>query len=74
MQEIDPENDTEEKERILREGLRALGNAAVAFSGGVDSTYLLKIAHEELGEHGIAVTMHGPACSGREMKESGRVL
>lgn len=60
----------EEKERILREGLRTLGNAAVAFSGGVDSTYLLKIAHEELGEHGIAVTMRAGMFPGREMKEA----
>ena len=42
MQEMNPEmiRKAEEKERILREGLRTLGNAAVAFSGGVDSTYL----------------------------------
>jgi pyridinium-3,5-biscarboxylic acid mononucleotide sulfurtransferase len=32
----------------------------VAFSGGIDSTVVLKIAHEELGEHALAVTAVSP--------------
>ena len=46
----------EEKELILRKYLRNLGSVVVAFSSGVDSTYLLKVAHEELGDKAIAVT------------------
>lgn len=36
--------------------LKGYGSVAVAFSGGVDSTFLLKAAHEALGENTVAVT------------------
>jgi len=45
-----------EKEKRLRAYLREAGDALVAFSGGVDSTYLLKVAHDELGARAVAVT------------------
>ncbi len=45
------------KEEKLKELLRKEGAIAVAFSGGVDSTYLLHVAHEVLGENVLAVTV-----------------
>ncbi len=62
--------DLQEKYFKLREILRSLGNVAVAFSGGVDSTFLLKTAHDVLGDQAIAVTACSAAFPQREKNEA----
>ena len=44
------------KERRLRELLRGLESVVVAFSGGVDSALVLKIASDELGARALGIT------------------
>jgi uncharacterized protein len=44
----------------LRRMISDMQSVLVAFSGGIDSTVVLKIAHEQLGEHALAVTAVSP--------------
>ena len=50
MKSINPKKEINEKIERVKERLRALGNVIVAFSGGKDSFFLLKIALETLGK------------------------
>ena len=52
-----------EKERSLRSLMRKLQRVLVAYSGGVDSSYLAKIATDELGQDAVCVIGLSPSVS-----------
>jgi pyridinium-3,5-biscarboxylic acid mononucleotide sulfurtransferase len=59
-----------EKLRQMKGSLRALDGALVAFSAGVDSTFVLAVAREVLGDRVLALTAHSPSVPQAERAEA----
>jgi pyridinium-3,5-biscarboxylic acid mononucleotide sulfurtransferase len=58
------------KYAALRELIRGYGSCLVAYSGGVDSVFLARVAHDVLGERALAVIADSPSLPRRELREA----
>ena len=61
------------KEHVLRTMMRGMNRVVVAYSGGVDSTYLAAVATQELGSSAICVTGISPSGSERQRRRSAEI-
>lgn len=59
-----------DKYENLKKYLTELGSVIVAFSGGVDSSFLLKVSHDILGEKAVAVTASSKVFPQWELEET----
>ena len=60
----------DEREAAVRSSIRSLERAVVAFSGGIDSALLLRLATEELGDRALGVLAVGPSLPGRDRRDA----
>ncbi len=65
---------SKEKEQKLKASVAAMGKVLIAFSGGVDSAYLLSVAKEVLGpDNVLAVIAQSPTYPREEIEEAIRI-
>ncbi len=65
-----PSKELLEKYEALKAYFKELGSVAVAYSSGVDSTFLLYTAHEAIGDNAVAVTASSCSFPKRELNEA----
>jgi len=63
----------EQKELFLRSLMREMNSVLVAYSGGVDSSYLALIATQELTENALCVTGISPSVSDAQQKQAKQI-
>jgi uncharacterized protein len=68
-----PSPDLEGKLAALRARLRDLGSVLVCYSGGVDSAFVLAVAHEVLGRSAVGMTTVSPSLAPAEREDAERV-
>ena len=66
-------NHTQAQLAALRSVLRELGSVLVCYSGGIDSAFVLAVAHAELGTRAIGMTAVSPSLSASEKEDAARI-
>lgn len=64
---------TEQKYEELLKELKKYDKLAIAYSGGVDSTLLIKAAYDALGKNAVAMTLHSPFVHENETAEAAHI-
>ena len=64
------EKTIDEKKALLEQRIAHYGAVAVAFSGGVDSTFLAKMCHDVLGEQALAITIDSEAYPPQNIRDT----
>jgi uncharacterized protein len=57
----------------LRDLLRGMGSVLVCYSGGIDSAFVLAVAHQELGERAVGMTAVSPSLPEAEREDAVRI-